>query len=1089
MKLIKLKYAFGLVMPFIFFGCKGVTEESEEQTEAIVEQMFFEKRTADQTGVDFTNKITELDTFNYVTFQNIYNGGGVAIGDINNDGLSDIYFTGNQVSDKLFLNKGDLQFEDITEKAIGPLASDGWHTGVTMADVNQDGYLDIYVSRGGPDYFYNLRSNLLFINNGDNSFSEQSEAYGVDAARGTMQSAFFDMDNDGDLDLFVLNQAYQLEKQKVKVDLGRYPYSDQLFENQDGKFVDISKQAGIQNGAFGLGICIADLNNDGFQDIYTTSDYFQPDYMYMNNGDGTFSEENKLRTNHISQYGMGTDIADFNNDGFMDIVVVDMVSEDHVRSKKNMGAMSTEVFWQSVGLGNHFQYMFNTLQLNNGDAFFSELGQMAGISKTDWSWAPLFADFDNDGLMDLFITNGYRRDMLDNDYAPTYGEIESRPEDYREILDKAPTSQIPNYMFKGQGGLKFKKVAADWKLDEPVNSNGAAYGDLDNDGDLDLVINNIDHESFIMENKLTSSNNYIRVQCDRHFEGAKVRIKIGEKLYVQEMHASRGFISSVEPILHFGLGKINQIDELEVEFYDGKILSQKNIQAGQTVSLKYADARSGSSFWKKPEPLFTQADLLNYSHREVFVNDFNREILLPHKMSQLGPFLSKGDVNGDGKEDFYISGSRTFSGALFVHENGSFKEKSGPWRNNKSSEELGSVFFDADNDNDLDLYVVSGSNEFSLYDKAMSDHLYINDGKGNFSDQSTDRLPVMFESGQCVIAEDYDQDGDIDLFVPGRQTPLMYPRAPRSHLLNNDGGKFTEVPLMMSDLRSPGMITDASFDDFDGDGDLDLICVGEWMPVSFFENEGGQFFNVTKKYGLDQDVGWWMSIEKGDFNGDGKNDFVLGNIGQNNKFHPTKDKPLEVYVEDFDQNGTADIVLAKYQDGNCYPVRGRQCSSEQMPFIKDKFPTFDEFATAELTDIYDQDQLQKALHFSATNFSSCILLSTSDGYSLQKLPATAQMGPLNGIEVSDVNGDGHLDIVGVGNNFAAEVETIRYDGGRGTVLLGKGNGNFTELLTHASGFFVQDDAKDIIRLGNLFIVSSNNAPIRIFSLDSKPKDS
>ncbi|MBN4072558.1 VCBS repeat-containing protein [Crocinitomix catalasitica] len=1080
MKLRRFNYlSFLLLAPF-FMACSGNGSGEDEETEK-EDQMFFETLSADQTGISFSNNITEVDTFNYMTFQNIYNGGGVAIGDINNDGLSDIYFTGNQVSDKLYLNQGNMKFKDITEKAIGPLASDGWHTGVTMADVNQDGFIDIYVSRGGPDYFFDLRSNFLFINNGDNTFSEKSEEYGVNAARGTVQSAFFDMDNDGDLDLYVMNQPYQEELQRVTVDLATFPFSDQLFENVDGHYEDISQKAGIQNGAFGLGISISDLNNDGYQDIYTSSDYLQPDYMYINNGDGTFSEEGRDRTAHMSQFGMGTDIADFNNDGHMDIIVVDMVSEDHIRSKKNMGGMSTEVFWESVDYGNHYQYMFNTLQLNNGNGTFSEIAQMAGISKTDWSWAPLFADFDNDGLLDLYITNGYRRDMRDNDYAPIFGEGVQNPENYKEILDKAPSTKVSNYMYRNQGNLRFKNVSKSWKIDEPVNSNGAAYADLDNDGDLDLVVNNIDDVSYIMENKLQSENRFLRIKCDKNFEGAKARVTIGDKQYYQEIHASRGFISSVESAFHFGVGTNDIIDELQIVFLDSSVITRKNVAANQLLQLKYADAKKSKIKSKNFKPFFAEVTSLNHRHQEIFRNDFSREILLPHKLSQLGPFLSAGDVNGDGLEDFYVSGSTSFSGSLYIQaENERFIEKSGPWKNQKGREELGSLLFDADNDGDLDLYVVSGSNEINMFSPLMRDQLYINDGRGNFKNETNNRLPPMYTSGQQITSADFDKDGDIDLFVPGRQVPVMYPLAPKSHLLRNDNGKFTEITLVSGDLMSPGLITDAIFDDFDQDGDLDLIAVGEWMPISFYENTNGRFLNVTQKYKTDGDVGWWMSIEKGDFNGDGKNDYVVGNIGENNKFHPGKNKPLEIYVEDFDQNGVQDIVLGKYQNGHCYPVRGRQCSSEQMPFIKDKFPTFDEFAVADLDKIYGPDKLKNAMHFSATNFSSSILLSTPDGFTLQRLPPTAQMGPLNGIEIFDVDMDGNLDIVAVGNNFGAEVETIRYDGGRGTVLLGNGFGGFTELSINESGFFVWYDAKDIIRIKNLIIVSSNNAPLKIF---------
>ena len=1095
-----------LTFPALFLiSCGGDTESNgnnrSDSTQVVTESMYFETLSAEKTGIDFYNTISEDDDYNFYTYEYIYNGGGVAVGDINNDGLTDLYFTGNQVADKLYLNKGDMQFEDITATAFDENANLGWHTGVNMVDINGDGWLDIYVCRSGDPKDKTLLQNMLFINNQDNTFTERAAEYGVNVQKRSTHAAFFDYDNDGDLDLYVLNHPIKTPGEKfVTVDefrrLKKYGEDADVFlENQDGKFVDVSVKAGIENNCFGLGVAVGDLDGNGYSDVYVSNDYQDPDFMYMNNGDGTFSQEVKERTMHISNYSMGNDMADFNNDGFIDIMTVDMAAEDHVRSKRNMGGMSTRNFWDLVFVGFHFQYMFNGLQMNNGDGTFTEVAQVAGVSKTDWSWAPLFADFDNDGMKDLFISNGYRREARDNDYARTYAIKEEQGEiqNFEEGLDLMPTTKIYNYIYKNEGDIHFTKKTSDWKFDAPVNSNGAAFADLDNDGDLDLVVNNMEEVSFIMENKLESNNNYVRFDIrgyDKNTNalGAKVKITIGDEIQYQEIQVARGYESSVEGIVHFGIGANQTVDKLEVLFPNGKLLVKENLAVNQTHKFTAADAGSGSMSKVDYSPYFKDVtdSLFSFLHEEIMVNDFESEVLLPNKMSQLGPFISKGDVNGDGKEDVYVSGAADFAGKLFIQSEKGFVEKSGPWKQQKVREEMDSELFDVDGDGDLDLYVVSGGNEYDFKSSMLFDQLYINDGKGNFSNESADRLPQMTTSGQRIAVGDYDSDGDLDIYVAGRQTPGYYPFAPRSYLLqNNGGGVFVDVTTPASgqveegqlNFMGPGMVTDVIFDDIDQDSDLDLVMVGEWMPVTFFENVDGVFTDVTTRYNPKREIGWWYSISKGDFNGDGKNDYVAGNLGANNKFHPTEEKPLEIYCHDFDENGTYDIVLAKYQENICYPVRGRQCSSEQMPFIKEKFPTYSEFATADVESIYGQEALNKALHYSASNFYSVVLLSNDGGFKEVELPVYAQLGPINESITMDVNGDGHLDIVAAGNNHAAEVETIRYDGGRGVVLLGDGKGGFEQLSPQASGFFEMGDCKDItiLSFGNRkMLISVNN---------------
>lgn len=1086
-------------------SAKGDMENDEIRDSLSLDEeyMTFETLSAEKTGIDFYNTIEETDSFNFYTYEYIYNGAGVAVGDINNDGLTDIYFCGNQVQDKLYLNKGNMTFEDISSTAFPADANEGWHTGVNMVDINADGWLDLYVCRSGDPADRSLLQNLLFINNQDNTFTEKGAEYGVNVEKRSTHALFFDYDNDDDLDLYVLNHPNKLPDDRL-VTLEEYKQlkmfgqeADVLLENQNGKFIDVSRQAGIMNNCYGLGVAASDLDGNGFMDLYISNDYQDPDLLYMNHGDGTFTQEIKSRTNHISNYSMGNDIADFNNDGYPDIFTVDMATEDHVRSKRNMGAMSTKVFWEIVSYGLHYQYMFNGLQMNNGNGTFTEVAQVAGISKTDWSWAPLFADFNNDGKKDLFVSNGYRREARDNDYLKDYAQKKHHENEvnYQEGLALMPTTKIHNYIYQNDGDIHFTKKNEAWHIDSPVNSNGSAFADLDNDGDLDLIVNNMEEKSFILENKLQSNNHYIRFKIEgfganKNAIGAKVTLKAGGETQFYEIQYSRGYESSVEPYVHFGLGKHKQADWVEIEWPNGSTLVKENL-AGDKLYTFTANDANGTKKEDLPEPkLFIDISdsLFSFIHNEVLVNDFESEVLLPHKMSQLGPFIAKGDVNGDGLDDVYISGSADFEGKLFVQSPGvGFVLKKGPWQAQKAREELGSVFFDADNDGDEDLYVVSGGNEYTYNSPLMQDQLYLNDGKGNFTNGTDGHLPKMESSGQRPILADYDKDGDMDLFVGGRQMPGYYPFTSRSFLLQNNGsGVFSDVTLAAVgeaktaepiSFEAPGMVTDALFDDFDGDGDLDLIVVGEWMPITFYEQNAGKFSDVTNLYNPTADVGWWYSISKGDFNGDGKNDYIVGNVGANNKFHPSREKPLELYCDDFDGNGSYDIVLAKYQENICYPVRGRQCSSEQMPFISQKFPTYAQFASATVESIYGKEKLEKALHYSGTQFHSVVLLSEKDGFKIEDLPVYAQLGPVNKSVNLDVNKDGFLDAIVVGNNFSTEVETIRYDGGRGAVLIGDGKGGFKALSPTESGFFETNDCKDMTLVeynGNQLIITVSN---------------
>lgn len=1099
---MQTKYFILPIFIILFSSCsdKPNNQTQEDTFDSIENFIGFQKIDHSRSGINFINSITETEELNHFNYEDIYSGGGVAVGDINNDGLTDIYFTGNHVSDKLYLNKGGLAFEDVTDSAFDIDLSLGWHTGVCMVDINADGWLDIYVCRSGEVNKRELFSNLLFINNQDGTFTEKAAAYGVDLSTRTMNAAFFDYDNDGDLDLYVLNHTHQynqdeLSNQELVSKKTNGIDADVFLENREGNFVDISKSAGIVNNMFGLGIGISDIDGNGFEDIYISNDYEDPDLMYMNNGDGTFSEEIKSRTKHVSNFSMGNDIADINNDGYLDILTLDMASEDHVRSKKNMGGMNSDFFWRIVSIGFHYQYMFNCLQLNNGDATFSEIGQMAGISKTDWSWAPLIADFDNDGSKDLFVTNGFQRDLRDNDFNREYNRQrqEGTLGSLENQLSLIPSTKIENYMYQNQNDLTFKKVTSDWGMDIPINSNGAAYADLDNDGDLDLIVNNMEEESAIFENKLSGAgSNFIRLKIDGYEKntqaiGTKVTLHTTKGIQYQELQVSRGYISSVESALHFGLGNEKSIEKITVEWLDGTSLIVENPEINKTIELKYNDGRKQRLPVKNQMTLFQDItdSLLNYQHKEAVFDDFKNEILMPNKLSQSGPFMAVGDVNGDGLEDLYISAPIGEKGKLMIQTASGFTEKIGPWKNEKDREEMQALFLDVDNDSDLDLYVVSGGNEHFYTSPFLIDQLYINDGQGDFTNGSN-QLPQVPIGGQSVTAGDFDQDGDLDLFIGGRQIPGYYPFMPDSYLYENNNGVYTDVTKKSPGLDKIGLVTDALFDDFDQDGDLDLVVVGEWMPVSFFENKNGSFLNVTDLYNESKDLGWWYSIEKGDLNGDGKMDYIVGNLGENNKFHPSKKFPLEIYCHDFDGNGTNDIVLGAYQNGICYPVRGRQCSSEQMPFIKEKFPTYAQFAVADLLRIYGEIKLDEALHFSVTSFSSVAFMSDGNGYQIQRLPSECQMGPINRSVIQDYNNDGYLDVLMAGNNYGVEIETIRYDAGRGAVLLGDGKGGLKVLSPLQSGFLDNNDVKDVVsvRFKNrtLIITASNKGKAKTFLL-------
>lgn len=1095
----------------LLLGC-----ESGEKTEKILAAPpLFERIKAADSGISFNNRIEENFQNFFGVFNYVYNGAGVAIGDINNDGLSDLFFTGNDVPNKLYLNQGNFEFKDITEAAeIGD--PDGWDNGVVMADVNQDGWLDIYVSRGGWKNTDAQRRNLLYINNGDLSFSEQAADYGLADIGYSLQASFFDMDNDNDLDLYLTNRPEHFFLNYRQVLAGKNSandlYRDKLYRNDGGRFTEIGLQAGIVNNfAYGLGLSTTDVNQDGFVDIVVANDYLENDYLYINQGDGTFKEQIKEYTNHIPFYSMGMDIVDINNDGLEDIIQLDMLPADYERSKTTMASMNVQLFDDLISNGFHHQYMHNMLQLNQGNNFFSEIGQLAGISKTDWSWSCLGSDFDNDGFRDILITNGFKRDIWDKDAQKKFAQFMTSPErreqtdeeNAQHIINLFQTNKIENYLYHNNQDLTFTNKAATWGLDEVSFSNGAALGDLDNDGDLDIVINNVDGEAFIYRNKAEDlAHNYLKIKLqgpkqNRNGLGAKVKLSYGEQVQYHEFKTVRGYLSSVEPIVHFGLGSVVNIDKIEVIWPDGKSNVLIDSPSNQTLVVDYQKASQART---KEESAGTfladiteQAFETPHQHQENEFDDYRVQVLLPHKLSQLGPSLAVGDVNGDGLEDFFIGGPHKQVGQIYLQgTDQAFKKLStSAFNNEQQLEDTGATFFDADGDGDLDLYVVSGGNEFQPNSRFFQDRLYLNDGQAEF--QLSDLLPEIRSSGSCVKPFDFDADGDLDLFVGGRLIPFHYPQAPRSYLLENRAGQFVDVTEEMApDLAKIGMVTDAQWHDLEQDGKAELMLVGEWMPITIFQWRGNQYEEVSSSFSLDQTQGWWNTIEMADLDGDGDQDFVLGNLGLNYKFKASADKPFTIFADDFDQNGTNDIFLAKYNDDRMVPIRGKECSSQQLPTLNKKFATFKEFAKADIHQILD-GKTKKALSYEAREFRSVVLENNAGKLTIKALPIEAQFSTVNGTVVHDFNGDDIQDILIAGNRFESEVETTRADSSPGALFLqDQASGNWTKSTIAESGFFVPYNVKAIQKIslgkGEQFgiLVGVNDGELRLYGAN-RPK--
>jgi enediyne biosynthesis protein E4 len=1087
-------------------GIQTADNQKTASAEPIFQQVPF-----NHSGIDFYNMIIEDFYHNILMFDYMYNGAGVSVGDVNNDGLPDVYFTGNYANNKLFINQGDLKFTDVTESA-GVNAFGTWCNGAVMVDINSDGFLDIYVCRSYRTEYPDMRRNLLFINNQNNTFTEQAKEYGIDDGAHSMQASFFDYDNDGDLDLFVANHPEDTKKHnKQRYELWKNPpasESNKLYRNNgNNTFTDVTQQAGLLDYSFSLGIMAQDFNNDGYTDLYISNDFEEPDLYYLNNGDGTFSERLKENFKHVSFFGMGIDAGDINNDGLTDLVTLDMLAEDNYREKTQMSSMNPEEFWSSISLGYHYQYMRNSLHLNNGNGSFSEIGQMAGIHRTDWSWAPLLADFDNDGYKDLFITNGYRRDSRDKDNRAKIDAILNDPnsvvgpDELQNMLNSMPSTKINNYFYKNNGDYTFSDISEQAGTDIPSFSNGAAYADLDNDGDLDLIINNLMDTAFVFKN-MTAENNkgsYLRIvlngtQLNPNGIGTKVSVYNNGQHQITQQTNTRGYLSTVEFPIHFGCGTAGDIDSLVVSWPDKTSQTVLNVKTNSELTINHVDAGKTPTITKENSTLFANinpAELnINFKHKEIIFDDYAKQVLLPHKMSQFGPCIAVADVNGDDLDDFYIGGAQGQSGSLYLqNSNGFYKSKNGTWNNSADREDTGAHFFDADNDGDPDLYVVSGGNEFDAGAKAYLDRLYINDGKGNFT-ATKNLIPDITTSGSVVTSSDFDNDGDLDLFVGSRHLPGNYPNSPTSYLLENQNGVFKDVTEKVDGLSRAGMVTDAIWVDFDSDNFPELVITGEWMPVRVFNNKAGAFSETTTEAGLDSSQGWWFSLSAGDFDNDGDIDVVAGNLGLNYKYRATDKKPFHLYSTDFDKNGSTDIVLAFENRDGQFPVRGKQCSSQQIHDISNKFPTYSQFGSSNLKDIYGE-ALEKSNHFIVTTFSSSILVNNNNTtFTILPLPPEAQFAPVNSMIVSDFDDDGNLDILMAGNLYVSEVETGRADAGTGLLLTGIGDGTFIANRSVKSGFWANKDAKSIQMIkrpkhSNLILVGNNNDEIQVIKLENK----